>query len=103
MERCTPALVEPPGDWAATGFAPGDNFDAVFGVNYFNPDVTLQTAVNLGGGGVNRLARHGTAALLSAAHPEVSYPYTVAQVIAFVQSGNADPLAAANELGCSIP
>jgi hypothetical protein len=59
-------------------------------------------AVNLGGGGVERLARHGVAALLSAAHPDVNYPYTVEQVIALVQAGDADALAAANELFCPL-
>lgn len=103
-EGCTPGYwknhLE---DWAATGFAPGDDFDATFGVDLFNPNITLEQAVNLGGGGVNRLARHGTAALLSAAHGDVDYPYSVAEVIAFVQAGDADALEAANELGCDIP
>lgn len=102
-EGCTPGYwrnhLE---EWAPTGYAPGDDFDTTFGVDYFNPDITLEQAVNLGGGGVNRVARHGTAALLSAAHPDVDYPYTVAEVIAYVQSGNVDDLVTANELGCPI-
>ncbi len=52
---------------------------------------------------MNKLARHGTGALLSAAHPDVAYPISVAQVIAAVQAGNADMLAGFNELGCEIP
>jgi len=103
-EGCTPGYwrnhLE---DWPPTGYAPGDDFDATFGVNYFNPNITLGTAINLGGGGVRRLARHGTAALLSSSHPDVNYPYTPAEVIALVQAGETDPLAAANELGCDIP
>lgn len=83
--------------WGPTGYSPGDDFDAVFGTSYFNPDITLQQAVNLGGGGLRKVARHGTAALLNAAHPSVSYALTVAQVIAAVQSGNVDALVAFNE------
>jgi hypothetical protein len=103
-EGCTPGYwknhLE---DWPATGYSPMDDFDATFGVDLFSPDITLGQAIRLGGGGVKKLARHGTAALLSAAHPDVDYPYSVAQVIAFVQAGDVDPLVAANELGCDIP
>lgn len=103
-EGCTPGYWRNhPEDWAPTGYNTSDNFDTVFDVNYFSPDITLFQAVKLGGGGVKQLARHGTAALLSAAHPDVNYPYTVAQVIAFVQAGNVAPLVEANELGCKIP
>jgi hypothetical protein len=88
--------------WAAAGYAPGADFDSTFGVNLFDPNITLETAVNLGGGGANRLARHGVAALLSAAHPGVGYPLSVAEVIAAVQAGNADLLEQSNELGCPL-
>lgn len=90
-------------DWPAAGISPGADFDTTFGVNYFNPDITLAQAITLGGGGVRKIARHGTAGLLSAGHPDVNYPFTQAQVIAFVQAGDVDALAAANELGCTIP
>jgi hypothetical protein len=90
-------------DWPPTGYFPSDYFNTVFGVSYFSPTYTLLDAINQGGGGILRLARHGTAALLNAAHPAVNYPFSVAQVIAMVQAGSADPLAAANELGCRIP
>jgi hypothetical protein len=89
-------------DWAATGLSLTDDFDTVFGVNYFSPDITLFQAVWRRGGGVNKIARHGTAALLNALHPEVDYPYTVAEVIDFVRSGNVEPLVIANELGCDL-
>jgi thrombospondin type 3 repeat protein len=102
-EGCTPGYWKNHlSSWAATGYSPSADFDATFGVNLFSPNITLRTAINLGGGGVNKLARHGTAALLSAAHPGVNYPYTVAQVIAAVQAGDSDTLAAFNELGCSL-
>ena len=45
----------------------------------------------------------GTAALLGAAHPDVAYPFSKAEVIAFVKGGLVDPLVEANELGCQIP
>lgn len=94
--------------WTAAGFAPGDDFDTVFGVNAFTPDITLEQALNLGGGGLNKLARHAVAALLSAAHPDVNYPLTLAQVIALVQSAISDPepeatqLDTFNNLGCPL-
>jgi len=103
-EGCTPGYWRNHlSDWAATGYSPGDDFDTTFGVDLFSPDITLEEAINLGGGGVRKLARHGTAALLSAAHPSVDYPFTVAEVIALVQSGDSSPLVDGNELGCSIP
>ncbi len=103
-EGCTPGYWKNHlSAWVPTGYATTDDFDIAFSTDYFNPDITLLKAVNLGGGGVNRLARHGTAALLNAAHPNVDYPYTVAQVIYMVQNWMADPLAQANELGCRIP
>jgi hypothetical protein len=100
---CTPGYWKNHLDaWAATGFAPGDGFDATFGTSYFGPSLTLGQAVGLGGAGLKKLARHGTAALLSAAHPGVDYPFSVAQVIALVQANNVEPLVAANELGCPL-
>lgn len=102
-DGCTPGYWKNHlSSWAPTGFAPSDIFDTVFGTSYFSSTYTLDDAINQGGGAVNRLARHGTAALLSAAHPDVDYPYSVAQVIEWVQGGIADPLAQANELGCPI-
>lgn len=102
-EGCTPGYWKNHlSRWPATGYATTDIFDTVFGTSYFNGSYTLLMAINQGGGALDRLARHGTAALLSAAHPDVDYPYSVAQVIAFVQGGFADPLAQANELGCPI-
>ncbi len=77
-------------------------FDATFGVDLFDPNITLEKAARARGGGVNRLARHGTAALLSAAHPGVVYPLSVAEVIALVQAGDASTLTTFNELGCPL-
>lgn len=96
--------------WAPTGYAPTDDFETVFGVNAsFDPD-TLLDAVWLGGGGENALARHAVAALLNAAHPDVNYSYSAAQVIAGVQNAYAtgdfepfkDALDLANNAGCPL-
>jgi hypothetical protein len=104
---CTPGYWKVPvhrGDWAATGYAPTDDFDSVFGTDYFDPDKTLLQALWTGGGGLMRLGRHGTAALLNAAHPGVNYPLTVAEVIQAVQDQETDMLAAYNEdLPCPLP
>jgi hypothetical protein len=102
-EGCTPGYWKNHlADWPASGISPSDDFDSTFGVDLFDPDITLGEAVKLGGGGVKKLARHGTAALINAGHPDVGYPLSVAGVIAAVQAGNADALATFNELGCDI-
>ncbi len=102
-QGCTPGYWKNHEEaWAATGYAPTDDLDATFSVDLFDPNITLLEAVNARGGGNNRLARHGTAALLSAAHPGVGYPYSPEEVIAFVQMGNADVLEQANELFCPL-
>lgn len=97
-EGCTPGYWKNHlSNWPVS---PNLDFDATFGVSLFSPNITLGTAITLGGGGVNKLARHGTAAYLNSF--AVNSPYTTAQVIAYVQAGNADVLAAANELGCPL-
>ena len=89
--------------WPETAYAAGDDFDSSFGVDFFTPDLTLAEAVALGGGDVSELARHGTAALLSASHPGVNYPYDEAAVKALVEQRDPDGrLAAANNLGCPL-
>lgn len=80
---------------------PDMGFDATFGVDLFSPDITLEMAVNRRGGQENKLARHGTAAYLSA-QAGINYPYTVAEVINFVQHGLSEELVEANELGCPL-
>jgi hypothetical protein len=93
-------------------YSPGDDFDTTFGVNFFNPDKTLLQAVNLGGGGLNALARHAVAALLNLASQGVDYPLSLAQVLDIVQGDGAyagqsvtqrtNLLVAANEAGCPL-
>ena len=110
-DGCTPGYWKNhPDSWGLTGFSPSDDFDTVFGVDAFNPDVNLGNALRLGGGGLNKLARHGTAALLNASHPDMGYPLSQADVLDKVQeaitSGNYEPLATQldeyNNLGCPL-
>jgi hypothetical protein len=69
-----------------------------------NPDLTMLQAINLGGGGFEKLARHGVAGLLSSA--SVAYSFTTVQVLQKVHDAivnlQAEPtatqLASANDL-----
>lgn len=108
---CTPGFWKNSiGSWAATGISPTADFDATFGVDAFNPNITLFAAVGRNGGGINALARHAVAALLGAAHPDVDYPLTQAQIIAGVQAAIANgtvesyknTLDGYNNLGCGL-
>lgn len=103
-EGCTPGYWKNHLDqWGPSGLSPDlDDFDTTFGVDLFDPDITLGDAIDAKGGGNNKIARHGTAALLSALHPDVNYSFTAAEVIAIVQSGDVDDLVDANELGCPL-
>jgi hypothetical protein len=116
FEGCTPGYWRNHADrWV--GVAPTDDFDATFGVDLFDPDITLGTAIWLGGGGNNAFARHATAALLNAYAKElgsleqfVNYPYTVEEVLQMVLDAVAndkieetkDLFEDANELGCPL-
>jgi hypothetical protein len=115
-QGCTPGYWRNHADrWV--GAAPGDGFNATFGVDLFSPDISLGTAIGLNGGGVNALARHATAALLNAyggvANTDgttVSYPFDAAKVIELVQDAVAGGtveatktlLDASNNLGCPL-
>jgi hypothetical protein len=110
-EGCTPGYWKNHLDsWADTGYSPSDDFDTIFGVDAFDPDRTLRVAISTGGGGLNKLARFATAALLSAANPEVHFPMSIGQVIDQVHdaivSGQYEPLATTLDgyanLGCPI-
>jgi hypothetical protein len=68
-------------------------FRAVFALNGSNlrgisNNTTLLDALNLGGGGFQALARHGTAALLSSV--SVAYPYSAQQVLVGVHNAFVD-------------
>ena len=58
--------------WKVIGINYSDNFDEIFGRDYFEPDITLEQAINKKGVGMDHLARSGTAAYLNAlADPEI--------------------------------
>jgi hypothetical protein len=112
LQGCTPGYwrqIQHLFAWAPTGYAPTDLYGFVFGVDD-SLDLTLLQAVSIGGGGERALYRHATAALLNAASPDVNYAYTVAEVIAMVQTAYAtlnfeyakDLLEAANEAECPL-
>src|SRR5262249_52247359 len=75
-------------DWTAP-YTTSSSFNTVFGVTKEN-GVTLLSALQRGGGGLINLARQGVAALLNAAHPRISFAFTVPQVIALVRAGYQD-------------
>lgn len=110
-EGCTPGYWKQPhhfDSWVATGYAPTDSFDAVFGVD--SDFGTLLDGVSAKGGQDNALARHAVAALLNSSNPDVSYEFSSAEVIALVQEAFAtgnwnfykDQLEYENEMGCPL-
>ncbi len=112
FQGCTPGFWRNhPEDWPPP-FSPGQDFDHVFSVDAFDPNKSLMQAVELGGGGLSALARHGVAALLNAAAPDVNYPIGVADVIELVrlaiQTGGSlieqtkDLLEGYNEANCPL-
>ena len=117
-ESCTPGFWKNNADkkGASQWTDPYDPTDLVSSVFSAAPtgigSLTLLQGLELGGGGVNALTRHAIAAVLSAAHPDIDYPLTVAEIVAAVNAaygGDADAiedlkndLDAFNNLGCSI-
>jgi uncharacterized repeat protein (TIGR01451 family) len=118
-EGCTPGFWKQDQHFDSwVDFAPTDSFEDVFGVDVTLrsggqgtiEDPTLLDALNATGGGVNALARHAVAALLNASNPDVSFDFTVHEVIDLVQeaidTGDIERikniLAAANEQGCPL-
>ncbi|NUP94674.1 MAG: hypothetical protein HUU28_00780 [Planctomycetaceae bacterium] len=97
-QGCTPGYWKNHEEaWHDSGFNPTDDFDTVFGVDAFTPDITLMQALNLGGGKLNKLARHGVAALLNGGDMDVSYGLAAGEVIDLVHdaivNGAYEPLA----------
>jgi hypothetical protein len=84
-EGCTPGYWKNNADkWGASawvGYAPGDSFEAIFGVDVTlrgngkatYPAPTLREALDANGGGINALARHAVAALLNISNPDIGY------------------------------
>jgi len=108
-DGCTPGFWKNDGgkfgfnNWKPTGYTPSMDFNTVFSVNYLPAGTTLlESLTPTNNNGHGNVIWHGTAALLNAAHPGVDFPYSVAQVIALVQSGSGNILAAANEAGCPL-
>lgn len=120
-EGCTP------GFWRQSqhydywvNYSPSDILDDVFDIpstlRLVRPEngkaetTMLKDAVELRGGDINALIRHGVAALLNASSPDVSYDLTVSEVISkFNAAVNGGDINAAknefesfNELGCSV-
>jgi len=78
--------------WGPTGLARTESFDDVFGVDAYDPDISLAAALNP----TNPLgvfASHAVAALLNALHPDEAYALTADEVITMVQ----DALASGSE------
>ena len=104
-EGCTPGYWKQPhhlDSWGPTGYAPGDDFDTVFGVDMFTPNKTLMDVLWLKGNqDSGKLAGHAVAGLLNASSPGVAYN-SVSWVIAKLQAGDKGALEAANELGCPL-
>jgi len=110
-DGCSPGYWKNhPESWAASGFNTTDDFDTIFSVNAFDPDRSLMNALRSGGGGMNKMGRMATAALLNASHPGVNFPLSITQVINQVHnaitSGNLEPLASdldvLNNLDCTL-
>ncbi len=95
--------------WAETGYTADQKYETIFGVDVPGTPNLFQ-ALSAGGGGINALMRHSTAALLNASNPNVDYFYTKAQVIAMTQAAIAsgqleatkDLFAVKNELGADL-
>jgi hypothetical protein len=98
-------------DWPAASLDPAADYDATLGVDLFDADVTLGTAVNTGGGDLKAFGRQSVAALVSSRHPAVDYGLTEAQVRSLVRAVDlgqrdmdevADELEAFNTAGCPL-
>ncbi len=95
-EGCTPGFWKNHLDLWPAGFSPADSFAGIFGVDLgFD---TLGEGINAKGNHIKSLVRHGVAALLNAASPDVDYDLTIAEVILAVQTGDKYTLVDFNEL-----
>lgn len=110
-EGCTPGYWKQRHHFDSwVGYAPGDDFEAIFGVDANFGAETLLEVLKQGGGGEKALGRHAVAALLNSATGGVSYEYSTVEVIALVQqaynTGQFNPikglLETQNEMGCPL-
>jgi len=88
-EGCTPGFWKQQHVYSWVTYKPEDSYEAVFGVAVPGGAPTLLEALGDGGGDIDALLRHSTAALLNASNPDVDYAYTVANIIAMVQDAFA--------------
>jgi len=105
--------------WGPTGYSPFQSVSSVFtGASATNAAATLDETLSFTGGpgvegGQRILIRGAVASLLNAAHPDVSFPYTVGQITAMVNAALAtgdrqvmldlqSELDALNNAGCSL-
>lgn len=114
LDGCTPGYWKNHlSEWANTEYSPTDDFDTVFGVDAFDPDITLEDAVSSPGSLYKNLHFHAVAAILNASSDSVNYGLTTAEIIAHVQAAFAsgdpdqweaakDLLAGLNEIGCPL-
>lgn len=79
-----------------TVYVNGTKFKDVFNASTLDANLTMLQALGLNGGGANALARHATAALLNANHPQIFYRFHAESVIGMVNaaftSGNTEEL-----------
>ena len=121
-QGCTPGYWKNHTDsWPPTGYSTGQAVEDVFSAASAYPaqgTATLLEALSFAGGSgvegaVEILLRAGVAALLNAAHPEVAYPQTTAEVLSSVNaalaSGSRDAMLflaaghdADNNRGCPL-
>ncbi len=104
-EACSPGFFKNTLEqWPPTGLSPDDDFDTIFGTDAFDPDISLEQAIHLGGGDANLLARRGVSGLLSARHPGILFPLSPNQVIITVRGAiDDDPPGEANAAALTIP
>jgi hypothetical protein len=113
-QGCTPGYWKQPqheDSWGPTGYAPDDDFEAIFGVDVPG-DWTLLEALSaqnkdVGSGVVAAFMRHAVAALLNTAHGEVCFGWDEDYAKWFIQNTwgeewAKDFLAGANESGCPL-
>ena len=63
--------------WKVLDVNYNDDFDGIFGSDYFEPDISLEQALYLEGPGINHLARSGVAAYLDS----IVNPYAESEIL----------------------
>ncbi|MDZ7961972.1 MAG: MlaD family protein [Aulosira sp. DedQUE10] len=82
---------EHPHEWVK--FSPNDNFDAVFGVDLFQPDITLWQVLSKEGNHENEvIARAAVTVLLNATHPDIYYHLEVKDVLELMKLFKQQPI-----------